>query len=237
MLNFRGNVFCSMKRYDAAIAEYEAAIDLEPGNREYRENCAAACIEADYIHRADELLGRLAEESPNPRIYNMIGNACVIKGEFSRAEASYREGMSMDPADVNLRMNLADLLITLKRYDDARKILKEAPAAESERSAVLLDRIRDETEITLRCSGCGIAWRVPKVLEPQGRLLITGEPPGDCPAGECPACGKIYCVSCAADGVVDGRFMCSSCGTALKLTSDHLKYAVKTRLSEAEANG
>jgi hypothetical protein len=55
---------------------------------------------------------------------------------------------------------------------------------------------------------------------------LVGEPPRESPAGECPDCGRVYCIECAMEGLEDGRFRCLECKTPLKLRNDHLKYLV-----------
>ena len=106
----------------------------------------------------------------------------------------------------------------------AEAVLAEEPG--NERAARLRERIRAGWETELRCAACDRSWWAPREVPPQPALRLRGEPPAECPAGRCTECGRVYCVGCASQSVVDGRLRCSACGGPLKLDDDHLRYLV-----------
>ena len=52
-------------------------------------------------------------------------------------------------------------------------------------------------------------------------------PPDESPAGICPRCGKVYCIACRKDDLVENRFTCPDCGETLKLSDNRLRYLVR----------
>jgi predicted Zn-dependent protease len=226
IVNQRGNVLARQGQGDRAVKEYEAAIRLDPENTAYKLNCAAACIEIDMIHRAEELLAQVEPDHPSPTVYNLLGQVAFMKGERARAEAAYSAGLAIDPDSADLVMNSALLYRERGNFTAARdgllSYLSRHPGAA--RISALLDKIRAEHEERLSCAACGREWWVPRDLPPQPAIRIRGEPPADAPAGRCPHCGRIYCVGCASAHLRDMRFVCPDCDEQLKLNEDSLKW-------------
>jgi tetratricopeptide (TPR) repeat protein len=237
--NQEGNLFVLKGDFPHALVSYEKALKLNEDSPDYLRNCASTCIELDMILRSEELLTRLLDLSPTAETYNLLGHLAMIKGEDARAEAALNEGLEMDPENFDLRLNLAALYIETRRVEEAREIIQNilvenAGLAKAER---LLERIHEEFEEQLVCATCGLAWWVPKELPPQPVLRIHGHPPDQCPAGRCDKCGKIYCVSCAQEHLVENRFVCADCGESLRLADESLKYLVNRYVQEELTKG
>jgi len=258
--NQRGNFHARMGHPGAAVTAYEKALSRKRDDPIIMENLAAACLECDLVSRSEELLARVMEIAPSVSVLNRIGNLARLKGEYPRAEVSYRQAIELDPDNLEMRLNLADLYLDRLKYAEARRLAQEvlarnelprapgpvadAPSASppgapdallpvSLRATRLLERIRRLTELRYSCATCGREWWAPRQVEAYGVLRLQGEPPDDSPAGQCPSCGSVYCVSCAKERVRDNRFMCPKCGENLKLTDDHLKYLVLKSLEAA----
>ncbi len=45
----------------------------------------------------------------------------VLRGQFDKAAKAYEQALALDPAAVNLRQKMAEVLIKCGRFDDARK--------------------------------------------------------------------------------------------------------------------
>ncbi|MGA2480469.1 MAG: tetratricopeptide repeat protein [Spirochaetia bacterium] len=234
LANQRGNILVRQGEHARAVAEYEAAIRFEPENATYKENCAAACLEVDMIHRAEELLSQVEPGHPSPSVYNLLGNVAVLKGERARAEAAYNAGLALDRGNADLAVNLALLHRERGNHVKAKELLLDVLVATPghARARKLLDRIRDEREKMISCAVCGRQWWVERDLPPQPPLRIRGEPPAEAPAGRCPHCGKVYCVSCASAHVREMRFFCPDCNETLKLSEDSLKWLLARALWE-----
>jgi tetratricopeptide (TPR) repeat protein len=234
LANQRGNILVRQGEHARAVVEYEAAIRFEPENPAYKENCAAACIEVDMIHRAEELLSQVEPEHPSPSVYNLLGNVAILKGERARAEAAYNAGLALDRGNPDIAVNLALLHRERGNHDKAKELLLGVLVATPghPRARKLLQRIREERETRISCATCGRQWWVERDLPPQPPLRIRGEPPAEAPAGRCPQCGKVYCVSCASAHVREMRFFCPDCNETLKLSEDSLKWLLARALWE-----
>jgi tetratricopeptide (TPR) repeat protein len=180
------------------------------------------------ILRAEELLYKLEEMDPSAETYGMIANLSKIKGEFKRAELSLLQGIELEPENENLKLNLASLYFERSNMEKAKEIAGEILKndKENERAQIILNRIREKTEDCIKCESCGMEWWVPKNIPVQPGFKIHGEPPGDCPAGKCPECSKVYCISCASRYLKDNRFTCRDCGEFLQLGDNALRYLV-----------
>ena len=237
--NLRGNIRARQGDHAAAVKEYEAAMRLDPENPVYKENCAAACIEMDMVHRAEELLAQVEPDHPSPSVYNLLGQVAALKGERVRGEIAFGKGLELDPGNPDLTMNLALVLRDSGRHEKARTLLTGLLAAHPghARAAELFRRLRDERERRIECAACGREWWVPRDLPPQPAIRVRGEPPAEAPAGRCPLCGKTYCVGCASAHVRDMRFFCADDGETLKLSDDALKWLLGNALGEPAQGG
>ena len=224
-LNQRGNILARRGRYPAAAAEYEAAYSLERDNVDILLNLAGACIETDAFSRAEELLVRSLELSENDSAYNMMGNLALLKGEYKRAEAAFVKAIELNPLSEESVCNLADLYLSREKLNDADMLLSAFRGNDpGERFGQLKDRVfRLRTDV-FSCSICSREWFVPKKMPVQSALKLVGEPPDDMPAGKCGSCGKVYCIGCTKENLVDGRLVCASCGSPLKLSEDWMRY-------------
>ena len=233
--NQRGTVRARKGDGEGAVREYEAAMRQDPGNAAYKENCAAACIQIDMVHRAEELLAQLDLAHPSASVYALLGDVAVLKGEPSRAEAAFAAALGLEPENPDLMVSLANLRAGKGDTAQARSLLERAAAAHPghERARRALDRFRAEHERALSCAACARQWRVPKDLPPQPPLVVRGEPPADAPAGRCPRCGKVLCVACASAHLRGARFHCPDCGEPLKLSDDALRWILSRRVEEA----
>ncbi|HUI69171.1 MAG TPA: tetratricopeptide repeat protein [Spirochaetia bacterium] len=239
LANQRGNIRVRMGDHAAAVTEYESAIRLDPENPVYKENGAAACIEIDMVHRAEELLGQIEQEHPSASVYNLIGNVAVLKGELMRAEMAYSAGLRLEANNADIKVNLAMVHLQRNDYANAKEMLLNVLAENPShaRAARVLERARSQRETLFSCAQCGRQWWAPKDLPAQPGLKIRGEPPGEAPAGRCPKCGKVSCVRCASEHVQDMRFVCRDCGEVLKLSEDSLKWLLAQAIDAQAKEG
>ena len=227
LLNQMGNILSHRHDYESASAVYERALLLAPNDHTLRMNCAAACIEADRVLRAEEILSRILDEGEDSAAYNLMGNAALIKGDHLRAEAAYIRALEIDPQNQDAAMNLADLQVNRRMFSEAGDIiLRFLPQSEHPRVVALKEVVRNETELEIFCHACGRKWVTLKDPGEQPRLRIEGELPDESPAGKCPKCETVYCIGCAKPTLDGGRFHCLECGKPLKLAGNHLKHIV-----------
>jgi tetratricopeptide (TPR) repeat protein len=121
--NQRGTIASRQGDRERAVREYETAIRLDPLTPAFKENCAAACIELDMVHRAEELLAQVEPEHPSASVYNLLGQVAALKGERLRAELAYQAGLDLDPGNPDLAVNLALVRSERGKHEEARDLL------------------------------------------------------------------------------------------------------------------
>lgn len=241
ILNRRGNLLSREERFGEASDAYLAAAALEPREPLWRENAAAALLEADRVPEADRLLARLLEEEPTAARYRLTGRSALRTGEYARAEAAFNAAVQADPEDPASRIDMARLLMLRERFAGADEALSEAerlledaaPSPLKEQALRLRERLRESGGTVYRCASCGRSWWAPKDAAAPERLLLKGEPPAEAPAGGCSGCGAVYCVACAMETLSGGRFHCPACALPLKLNDPGLR-AVMMKVLERE---
>ncbi len=151
-----GRVYESMKRFEAARAEYRAALELDPSDQR-----AMSRLSSSYLRNGDPAGARSAlerwRESPDPGVRAqailLAGDAWAWEGRFDRALEAYGEveriGNSEDRADIRVdglegslavqwvrdstwggsrlgRYRSVWKLLELGRVDDARNVIEAA---------------------------------------------------------------------------------------------------------------
>ena len=233
---------------ERAAREYEKAVALDPGRPEYRENLAAAYLELERYSDAEAQIRAALDAGPggrpSARSCLLAGNLAMVYGELPRAEASYRLGLAAAPGDEALLAALGSCYLAERNYKKAKTYLEalrdpkarlsaEDKAAAELAASRLEARIEEATTDAIACASCGRTWRAPKDLTAQSGASIRAMPPDDSPAGECPSCGKVFCIACRKEALVDNRFTCPDCGIALKLSDNRLRYLVREALKRA----
>ncbi len=220
--------------FSSAEREYRAAIALDPDRIEFRENLAGLHVELGRWSDAEEELRRSLSGQPGARTYLLAGNLAERLGDWPRAEAAYRVGLDSFEADANLLLALGRLWILRRNWDKARDCASGlAPAAPALAARLEGEILSASTEL-LACSSCATTWRVPRELPAQSGANIRGMPPDGAPAGACPSCGKIFCIACAKQHLVDNRFTCPDCGDFLKLSDNRLRWLVREAMKTQE---
>ena len=235
LLNQRANLLVTRGDLDAAVQLYERVIRMAPENRDYRMNCAAACLKVDMISRAEELYQDILEDAEDPFAMTGIGNCAWMKSEFLRAETAYTEAIRLEPGNPEAHENLIELLITRRKFHEAAEAIGTAENTLSElsrRFLLLKERFQDAAFDTYRCACCGREWREAKSSDPVPPLRLHGEPPPEAPAGKCEKCGRVYCVACASERLDNSRFICE-CGGGLKLNDPALRRIILRELGES----
>ncbi len=233
--NEAGNILSRLPGIDeeglqAAAREYEKASALDPGKAEYQANLAAVYLEQERYSDAEVRIRRALDLGGDARTCLLAGNLALVYGDRPRAEASYRLGLDLAPADPALLLALGRHWIAGKQGKKAAEIQKRLEPVDAKRAARLELEIEELETEGLSCASCGRAWRVPRKLPAQSASSIRAMPPDESPAGSCPRCGKVFCIACRKASLVDSRFTCPDCGEALKLADDRLRWLVREHL-------
>ena len=159
---------------DEAIALYQKAISLAPDSPQYREYLG------EFYHtlkRTDDALatwrGMAAGPHRDAKALRRLGEVLAGFGYKAEAVDVASEAARLEPDSLDLRLRLADLLLALRRFDDA-----DAQLAEAERLADD-EEGRDEV-LNRRVAVAEAAGRLPARLEAL-RKEVAGPKAGDAP--------------------------------------------------------
>jgi tetratricopeptide (TPR) repeat protein len=240
--NQAGNVLARSGKIEEAAREYEKAIaacanakhaasgSSLPSLGEYEANLAAAYFELERYSEAEERIRKALDLGAGPRVYLLAGNLALVYGDWVRAETSYRAGLELDPESAELLFALGRCYVGARKQAKAEDCVERLEKLDSGRAARLKAELLEALTELISCSSCGRSWRLPRDIPAQSGASIRGMPPDDSPAGSCPRCGKVFCIACRKDALVDNRFTCPDCGESLKLSDNRLRYLVREAL-------
>ena len=114
----------------AAIEQLNLLVKANPGNRPARLSLAVAHMQAENFQEAEaELLEALEERADDPIVNGLLGRVRLRLNDFVGAETAIRASMRNLPKlqQIGRSLQLAEALIGQKRFEEARKLLDDAP--------------------------------------------------------------------------------------------------------------
>jgi len=109
---------------DEAAQMFRKALVLQPGDPDTRRELGNVLIAMGQPSLAIAEFEAAFEKNQDPRCLNGIGVALDSLGEQGAAQAQYRAGLKIDPANVSLRNNLALSLAVSGKYAEALRLLE-----------------------------------------------------------------------------------------------------------------
>jgi tetratricopeptide (TPR) repeat protein len=118
--NNRGIAYYGEKDYDRAIADYDAAVSLDPGYATgYYNRGNAWQVKGDYDRAVRDYDQALALQANFSAVYYNRGNTYRAKGEIDRAMADYDVGLELFPNSARTYGNRGIAYYIKKDYDRA----------------------------------------------------------------------------------------------------------------------
>ena len=122
-----GNALWARGEYEAAIASFETALELDPDNTLILNNLGTAWIQAERPDRAVAVLRRAVELDPSySRAYLNLGTALYAAGDLEASLAALRKVVELRPDNLDARYNEAAVLAELRRYAQAKQSLERS---------------------------------------------------------------------------------------------------------------
>jgi tetratricopeptide (TPR) repeat protein len=107
-----GIALAALGRYDEAVAQDTAALQLVPGNRDLRMNLALAYYKGQKIAEAAEQFASLLQEDPkNARVATLLGDCYVRLGKDTEAISLLTPFEQADPGNLTIEWTLGSALI------------------------------------------------------------------------------------------------------------------------------
>lgn len=229
-LHICANYYTQANRLTEAEERYKKALELSPRDIMLICDYASLCMTMDRINEADSLVSTIFSDTVPAKLYEIIASIAVKKGESTRAEITLRQGLDAcrnSPSDYcTLLIDLAHFYLQTSKWSKAEEIVKELQSLEtSGRVDEVSEELADKTSREIHCALCSRTWRVPLTLPIIDKMNLTAQPPDDLPAGNCPVCGKVYCIGCVSYTLSEeGRFSCPNCMVSLKLQDKGIFY-------------
>ncbi|MGC2195664.1 MAG: tetratricopeptide repeat protein [Terriglobales bacterium] len=149
----RGEIDRSRRQNDAAIREYELALQSMPGSVPegvlypiaLRLDLAQLYKDAGDVEKSEKeseaarsSLGQIdVGDTDRPEFLRLKATTAVDSGDYTEAENDLREGLQLQPANINLLLNYGNLLRKTKRPEDASKIYLKALEVDSRNPSAL----------------------------------------------------------------------------------------------------
>jgi eukaryotic-like serine/threonine-protein kinase len=127
-----GGDYASLSEMGRASAYFTKAFEL----REHASERERLAITANYysyvtgeLEKAAQTYQEWVESYPRDyAVYTNLGNVYAVQGQYAKAEVEYRKGLGLTPDSVNPYDNVANSLLALQRFDEARQIIEQAQA-------------------------------------------------------------------------------------------------------------
>lgn len=104
---------------DRAEQAFRAAMAVDRETPDVQQGLAISLLAQGKIEDSLALLSAVADKQPSPRAFRTYGAALDMSGKQAQAQAAYRRGLELAPADSNLHGNLALSLAADGRMDAA----------------------------------------------------------------------------------------------------------------------
>ncbi|MEA2929847.1 MAG: protein O-GlcNAc transferase, partial [Hyphomicrobiales bacterium] len=115
-----GNVLCALNRHQEALASYDRALALQPGNVLALTNRGAALNALNRQQEALACYDRALTLQPNsPAIHYNRGNALMSLKRPGEALACYDRALALHPGETGVLLNRGNALAELNRHEEA----------------------------------------------------------------------------------------------------------------------
>ncbi len=149
-----GALYDQLKQPKDAIAAYQRAEDLEPGDLQTMDALASALLSADQLDQALKEFQALSDADPeNTEALVHIGEIERRQGKYEDALASIRKARKIDPTSLEAGFNEGLLLDILGRFDDAIQTYQEMVDATSHANGAYTDEEKNNRSIFLERLG------------------------------------------------------------------------------------
>ncbi|MCB0616656.1 MAG: tetratricopeptide repeat protein, partial [Phaeodactylibacter sp.] len=120
-----GEAFYKLGGYPRALAFYQRATERMPYNLDFQEKLGAAYIQLQQLPQAVETLDWVLKENPKrPVALSNLGYACVLQGQFQKAEGLYSQAIALDPDYEQALLNKAAVRLLYEDREEARKLIE-----------------------------------------------------------------------------------------------------------------
>ena len=117
-----GDLLSSLGRHNEALAEYERARTVEPGNVRLPGRIAESLFQQQRYAEAEQVLaGALARDSSDGTLLALLAKTKQAQGQLDEAARLFSRAVQAAPGDAGLHANYGDFLMRAGRWAEARE--------------------------------------------------------------------------------------------------------------------
>jgi len=121
-----GKSYDAIEDYNSAIKYYLKAFDVDPKDYDLLYNIGRVYIKLRNYEKAVSFLNNAMQYNKESKLYVQLGLAYIGLSRYGEAESSFKDGLKINPNDVDIYKGLALSSSKQGKYDEAEKILVEA---------------------------------------------------------------------------------------------------------------
>ena len=120
-----GQMFETQGKFAKALDNYTKALEAEPQNEAALLSTARLYARQGKHQEAAEFFDKAVAVKPQAATYNELALSLKGQGKAEEAKSAIRQAISLEPSNSRYRNNLAGMLVTQGRSDEAVKELKQ----------------------------------------------------------------------------------------------------------------
>ncbi len=126
---YKGDSLCKLDKYDEAIECYNCATLIDPYDKSVVIKKAKACYEAKNYDNAimycKEIINSTDVTLDIDNAHKYMGHSHYMNNDYDNAMKCYEKALKSDIDDTNILINMSNILLKNKNYDDAIKYLDQ----------------------------------------------------------------------------------------------------------------
>jgi len=104
-----------------AESKFQKALEMQPRSAQASFLLGIVLVEMERYNEAIERLGySIKQQDKNPEAWHYYAVALYKKGDFEQAYEKAQTAIKMEPAKIEFQINLAEILVALDKYDQAK---------------------------------------------------------------------------------------------------------------------
>jgi Tfp pilus assembly protein PilF len=120
-----GQLYESQSNFAKALDNYTKALEIEPQSEAALLAIARLYARQKQYSQAEELFVKAIEVKPQATLYDELASVQQQQGKTSDAQVSIQSAIAMEPSNVRFRNNLASMLVSGGRSDEAVQQLQQ----------------------------------------------------------------------------------------------------------------
>ncbi len=126
VFNLQYKIFMSKRNFNAALNILKQAIDTFPDVENFKQTLALALFDMKIYDKAESRCREILAKNPrNTRATILLGEIREKQDRPAAAAEYFAKALDLEPQNVSLRIKYAELLITIKKYDQAVQAYKQ----------------------------------------------------------------------------------------------------------------